>query len=230
MKRKFYTELAYIVGLLLLALGTSILERAELGLSMIVAPAYILHVKLSEFLPFFSFGMACYTVEALLLLTLVVVGRRAKLSYLFSFGTAILYGFILDGAVWLAQFLPCEGIVLRLVFFVVGTLVSSWGLAFLFKTYLPQGSFEVFVLEMSRLTRVDFVKVKIVFDICFLILAVIMSFLFFGLGVFVGINIGTLASACVNGVLIGMFCKLNDRIFDFVDISPGTKAFLTKQI
>lgn len=228
MKKKFYTELAYIVGLLLLAFGTAILERAEFGMSMVIAPAYILHLKVSQFLPFFSFGMACYTFEVVLLLVLIVIGRRAKLSYLFSFGTAILYGFTLDGAVWLAQFLPCEGLVVRIVFFVVGILISSWGLAFLFRTYVPQEAFEIFVLEMTELTGAGFVKVKIIYDICSLMLAVAMSFLFFGFGVFNGVNIGTLAIACVNGVTIGMFGRLNDKMFSFVDGSPTVKAFLTK--
>ena len=45
MKRQivFYTELAYVLGILALALGTALMERADFGVSMVVAPAYLLH-------------------------------------------------------------------------------------------------------------------------------------------------------------------------------------------
>ena len=49
-KRIFYTEIAYILGLIALALGTAFMEKADFGLSMVVAPPYILHLKISEFL------------------------------------------------------------------------------------------------------------------------------------------------------------------------------------
>ena len=58
MKKTFYTEAAYFVGLFVLAIGTALMERGDFGMSMVVAPAYILHRWLVEFLPFFSFGHA----------------------------------------------------------------------------------------------------------------------------------------------------------------------------
>ena len=41
-KRLFYTELAYLFGILAIALGTAFMERADFGMSMVVAPAYVL--------------------------------------------------------------------------------------------------------------------------------------------------------------------------------------------
>ena len=95
-KKTFYTELSYLLGILILALGTAFMERANFGVSMVVAPAYILHLKISEYLPFFSFGMACYTFQAVLLVVLMLVVRKRKLSYLFSFFSAVIFGFTLD--------------------------------------------------------------------------------------------------------------------------------------
>ena len=111
MKRKvFYTEAAYIVGLVLLALSAALMERADFGVSMVVAPAYLLHLKVSQFLPFFSFGMAEYTLQAMLLLVMVVVLRKFKVSYLFSFVTAVLYGFILDFMMLCVSYIPNEAL------------------------------------------------------------------------------------------------------------------------
>ena len=38
MKRRFFTELAYVLGIVFLALGTVLMEKADLGMSMVVAP------------------------------------------------------------------------------------------------------------------------------------------------------------------------------------------------
>ena len=60
-KSVFYTELSYVFGMLILALGFAMMTYADFGLSMVVAPAYLLHLKVSQYLPFFSFGTAEYT-------------------------------------------------------------------------------------------------------------------------------------------------------------------------
>jgi len=71
-KKTFYTELAYVVGIITLAIGTALMEKASFGMSMVVAPAYIIHLKVSEVLPFFSFGMAEYTLQAVLLMLMML--------------------------------------------------------------------------------------------------------------------------------------------------------------
>ena len=88
-KRTFSTELAYLAGILILALGTAFMERADFGMSMVVAPAYIIHRKVSETWPFYTFGMSEYVLQACLLAILSLLMRRVKKGYLCSFGTAI---------------------------------------------------------------------------------------------------------------------------------------------
>ena len=92
----FYSELAYAIGIIGLALGTAFMEKANMGLSMVVAPAYLLYLKLSQVWPFVTFGMAEYTIQGCLLVVMVVVLRKFKVSYLFFFITAIIYGLTLD--------------------------------------------------------------------------------------------------------------------------------------
>ena len=110
MKKTFPQELAYAAGLALLALGTAITEKANFGMSMIVAPAYLVHLKLSETLPWFSFGVAEYALQALLLIALGLILRRFSPKYLFSFVTAVLYGAALDGCIALISGLNAAAI------------------------------------------------------------------------------------------------------------------------
>ena len=91
MKKKlgFYTEIAFFLGLALLAFGTALTVYGGFGMSMVVAPAYILHLFVSQFFSWFSFGMAEYTLQAFILIILMIIMRKAKWSYLLSFASAV---------------------------------------------------------------------------------------------------------------------------------------------
>ncbi len=216
-KRIFYTEAAYIIGLVALALGTAFMEKADFGLSMVVAPPYILHLKISEFLPFFSFGMAQYTFQAVLVILLAIFMRKIKLSYLFSFITAVLFGFLLDGVMVLTDMFSCEGLLTRIPIYAVGMLFCTFGIALLFRTYIPPEVYELFVKEVSEKHGYNIHRCKTVYDCTSCVLSVILSFAFFGFGVFRGISYGTVVCALVNGILISFFSKLLDRLFVFED-------------
>ena len=53
-----------------------------------------------------------------------------------------------------------------------------------------------------------------------MIIPVVLSFLFFGFGVFVGVKWGTVVCAVVNGWLIGRISGWLDRSFRFEDLLP----------
>lgn len=216
-KHVFYTEPAYIIGLVTLAFGCSLMTRADFGLSMIVAPAYLLHLKLVEYLPFFSFGMAEYTLQAVLLLVMVCVVRRFKVSYLFSFVTAVIYGFMLDGFLLLVPEIASTSPALRLLLYFAGLLTTSFGVAVILRTYISPEVYELFVKEVTSKFSLKLSVVKSCYDCASLAISVIMSFAFFGLWQFNGIGWGTVVCALLNGLLIGMYSKLLDKAFEFKD-------------
>lgn len=216
-KKIFYTEFTYIVGLFALALGASLTEKAGFGMSMIIAPAYIIYLKLSQFLSFFTFGMSAYIFEGLLILILIVILRKFKFSYILSFFTAVIYGFILDGMGIITEMIPNETMFIRILLFVFGICLSSLGVAFMFKTYFPPEAYELIVKEISDKYNFKLNKVKTCYDLFSLCLAVVLSFVFFGFGKYNGINIGTLITALLNGTLVGFFNKKLELIFTFKD-------------
>ena len=216
-KKVFYSELAYILGLVSLALSAAFMERADFGVSMVVAPAYLLHLKVSQYLPVFSFGMAEYTLQAVLLIVMVIVIRKFRLSYLFSFVTAVVYGFVLDLSMMCVAFIPSELLVTRIILYIIGLLGCSIGVSLLFHTYISPEVYELFVKEVSGIMKIDINKFKTIYDLSSCLLAIIMSFSFFGLWHFEGVKIGTVVCALLNGVTIGMFSKLFDKFFVFED-------------
>ena len=184
---------------------------------MVVAPAYMLHLKLSQYIPFFSFGMAEYTLQAVILVLLMLVVRRFRISYLFSFVTAIIYGFLLDGSMLLVGLVPCEAMLVRLVFYVLGLVGCACGVSLLFHTYIPPEAYELFVKEISAVFRLNINRVKTVYDCVSCVLSVLLSFVFFGFGKFQGVGIGSVVAALVNGWLIGLWSRLWESRFCFAD-------------
>ena len=217
-KRVFYCEVAYVVGMIVLALGTALMEKADFGMSMVVAPAYLLHLKISRYIPAFTFGIAEYVFQALLLILLSIVMRKAKRSYLLSFVTAFLYGNLLDAAIWLVALFPCSGIVWQVIFYVAGLVICSVGVAFLLQTYLPPEAYELIVKEFSQKFNMSIGKTKTIYDCCSCLLGIVLSLCFFG--AFVGVKWGTIVCAVVNGWLIGRISRFLERHWVWKDALP----------
>lgn len=224
-KRIFYTELSYLLGLIILALGTALMEAADLGLSMVVAPAYLFHLRLSETLPFFSFGTAEYCLQAVLLLIMMLILRRFRFFYLFSFITAVFYGLMLDGAIGLMSLFTVQTMLARLLCYLLGMLICALSISMLFHTYIAPEAYELFVKELSAHFKIDIHRFKTGYDCVSCIISVILSFIFFGLWHFEGIKLGTIFCALINGRLIGFFSKKMEQRYDFKDALPLRKYF-----
>lgn len=225
MKRTFSTELAYPAGIVILAMGTALMEKADLGMSMVVAPAYLLHLKLSQSLPWFTFGAAEYTLQAVLLVVMVLSLRRFKPSYLFSFLTAVFYGIVLDACLALAAPIPGHIVLVRGVCFLGGMVLCSLGVAFLFHTYIAPEVYELFVKELSGKYGWEISRVKTCYDCVSCGVGILLSFAFFGFGHFEGIKGGTIFCALVNGWLIGRCGALYEKCFRFEDRFGWRKYF-----
>ena len=226
MKQKtFYSELSYVAGILLLALGGALTERAGLGLSMVVIPAYISHVLISQTHSFFTFGMAEYTLQAILLIIMMLILRKFKLSYLFAFITAVFFGLMLDFFMLFTTQIPNESLAVRIALYVPGIVITSAGVSLVFHTYISPEVYELFVKEVSAHFHKNINHFKTGFDITCLVISIILSFVFFGFGNFVGVGVGTVICAFLNGFMIGRFSKLFEKFFVFRDLLPLRKYF-----
>lgn len=207
-------EIAWVLGIVLCALGVCLVTKAGFGLSMIAAPAYILHVGLVKIFPWYSQGTSEYVFQGILLILLCIGIQRFRLRYLLSFVTAFLFGLVLDG--WFLVFGGngvYDGLALRIVVFVIGELVTGLAIAFFFRTKLPLQIYELVVTELAERYRWKNTTVKQVYDIVSLVLSVLLAF--FVNRSMAGIGIGTIILTVVNAPLIALWGKLLDRLFTF---------------
>ncbi len=217
-KIKNFSEMSFILGMIILPLGATLMAKADMGISMVVAPAYLLSLKFD----FLSFGTAEFLLQTLLIIVMSILSKKIKLGYISSFLSAVIYGVILD--LWMALFsLITPTLFLRFVFYFVGMLVSSLGVALFFRTYLPPCAYDYFVRDISQMFKIPTHRFKLGYDITSCIVSVILSFIFFA-GI-KGVGWGTVLCAFVNGFIIDFFGKLLDKFIDFSPKFPFKKYF-----
>jgi uncharacterized membrane protein YczE len=195
---------------------------------MVVAPAYVLHCKLEPLLPFFSFGVAEYVLQGGLILLLRPFVGRFKKKFLLSFGTAVFYGVVLD--FWRMLFgteVPNE-LWQRAFFCGLGGCITAFAIALLLRTYLPQQGYELVVKELSDRYGWAMGRVKWIYDMSSLVVAILLMLLLFGEFSFSMIGAGTLLLTLVNTPLITGFGKLLDRFFVFTPFFPRFHGFFQK--
>ena len=220
-----YSELTYLPGLLFLALGTALTEKAAFGMSMVVAPAYVVYQFVSRSISWFTFGMAEYMLQAVLIVLLSLVLRKFRPGYLFSFVTAVIYGLLLDLMMKLTGPLTASGLAVRMVLFGCGLVLCALGVALLFHTYIPPEAYELIVKEVVARYGFALARTKTVYDCLSCAAAILLSFLFFGFGTFVGVGPVTIFCAAVNGRLINRFSVLLEKMCEFPDRFNGKHFF-----
>ena len=74
-------ELMWLFGVIFIAMGVSLCSKANLGVSMIAAPAFILSGALRTTFSWLSVGVTEYIVQGLMLALMCLLIRRFKWQY-----------------------------------------------------------------------------------------------------------------------------------------------------
>jgi len=203
----------WAIGLTLTALSVSLAAKSGFGVSMVVAPAYVLHLKVVEYLPWFSFGVSEFVVQIMLLVTMAIIVKEVRLKYILTFGTAAIYGFVLD--MWRRLFgtgIP-EQMAHRVFFAACGIVICSFAIALMFRTSWPQQAYDMFVKDVSEHLKIDIDKFKWGYDISSLLTAIALMLVLFHTFSLKMVGVGTLVTTVVNAPMIAMAGRIIDRVF-----------------
>lgn len=219
-----FGEISFFIATVTCALGVCFATKSGFGVSMIVAPSFVLYNKLAEFLPWITFGMVEYVFQVFIItLTAIIVGRF-KWKYLLSFVTLVLYSAVLDfwrtilGAEVYTQLSH------RIISCVAGIIIVAFAVALYLRTYLPQEGYELVVSEISNKFNLKMNKVKWIYDFISLSLAIILMFCLFGKFATNMIGVGTIITTIVNAPLIAFFGWLFERKIEFTPYFKHFKA------
>lgn len=214
------SEFSFVLGTVLLALGTVLQAKAGLGMSAAVAPAYVL----SEAVGFIAPGTMCYIWHGLLVLLTFALLRQFKLDFIVTFVSAVIFGMFVNlftGIVFTSLSDPT--LVQRWLILALGSVLTSLALAFLFNSYFPPQAPELFAKEAAAMLGWSTYMGKYAFDICSCILSAAMSFIFFHRLRMIGP--ATVVCALVIGPMIGFFGRILNMFVDFSPLFPRIAVF-----
>ena len=239
-KIKHSSELLWLFGIVFIALGVAICSKADLGVSMIAAPPFVLYDAVAHLWDGFSVGMLEYLVQGVLLMVLCLIIRKFDWRYLLAFAVAVVYGGVLDFFLWLLKDVTVEAVWLRWVLLLAGDLVVGFGVACCFHTYMPLQVYELFVAEIARKFQIVIPKVKRVFDIALLVISVVLALTLFrdiktfdwskiATASFHSIGLGTMVTTAINSFIIALMDKLICWAFDdsprFIKLEKKLKTY-----
>ncbi|MCR5485768.1 MAG: DUF6198 family protein [Clostridiales bacterium] len=224
-KIKKASELLWLLGIVFVAFGVSICSKANLGVSMIAAPAFVVYDAIGPLWSGFSVGMTEYMIQGVLLIVLCIVVRRFNWRYLLAFLVAVIYGYTLNLFLWILKDVSFDTVLLRWVMLIVGDITTAFGVACFFRTYLPLQVYELFVKEVSDRYSLNINKTKWTFDISLLLISVTLALTLFddfrtfdrtsiGYESFHNIGLGTIVTTIINSPIIALWGKFVDRFFD----------------
>ena len=230
-------ELMWVLGVIFVALGVSICSKADLGVSMIAAPAFIINDAVSSLWDGFSVGMMEYLVQGVMLIILCIVVQRVNWRYLLAFLVAIIYGYVLDLWLFIFKDVYFEEIYMQWIMLIVGDVITALGVACFFKTYLPLQVYELCVAEVSDRYKFDIHKTKWAFDMLCLVLSIILAFAIsqdagefdwstIYKSSYHHLGLGTIITTLINAPIIAGWSKLLDKCFTYEALLPKVQKYI----
>ena len=195
--------LLFIISLFFSALGVAFTKHGELGVSPISSVANVMSYKF----PLLSLGTWLIIWNCILIVgQIFILRRKFQPIQLLQLPLSFVFGWFTDFGMWLVSFIPVNTYVMRIIMVVAGIVILGFGISLSVIADVIMNSGEAFVKAVSDTFNKDFGNVKIVFDVIYVMIAIVLSLLFFDFTV-VGTREGTIISALFTGVVVKFFCS-----------------------
>lgn len=212
---------SFVVILFIIAFGTSLSIRANLGSSPISAPPYILSL-----IPGMNLTMGQLTIcmhVFFITLQLLLLRKNFEARQYTQILVSFLFGFYTDLTMWMTGFLqipfdlnPLIGYPLRFIELLIGGAILAFGIACEVRCDSLMLAGEGLPLAISKFLKKDFGKVKICSDTSLVLIGTIFMFIYFGRWSWEMVGVGTLVSMFYVGFMVRVFSPhigWLDRIF-----------------
>lgn len=202
----------FIFCLLFMGLGVALTKHGELGVSPISSVANVVSLRFT----FLSFGTWLMISNCTLLLGQVILLRKNfKPVQLLQVPLSVLFGYFTDLGLKLASFIPNDSYAVKILLVLGGIVVLGFGITLGVIANVILNSGEAFVKALADVTKKDFSNMKIIFDVSWVLLSVILSLIFFD-GNLYGTREGTIISALLVGVTVKIFRPILQKPLDRV--------------
>lgn len=191
----------FIISLFFAALGVAFTKRGELGVSPITSVANVMSCKFDSL----SLGTWLIIWNGILIVgQIAILGKRFQPIQILQVPVSFLFGWFTDLGMWMVSFISADIYPVRLIMVIVGVVILGFGVSLSVIANVIMNSGEAFVKVVSDKLHKEFGNVKIAFDVLCVVLALVLSLLFFHFSI-VGTREGTIISALLTGAVVKFF-------------------------
>lgn len=202
MSRQIERLVWFLAGILINSFGIVLITKGALGTSQISSIPYVLSLQL----PSISFGMFSFIMNMVyIVLQALLLRRQFKPIQLLQIVVNVVFSASIDVFMAMLSFYAPQQLFTRVLSAVAGCIVLAFGISVEVAPDLIMVPGEGIVAAISKVSGRRFGSVKVVFDVTLILIAALLSWLFFGN--IVGVGVGTLLSA----VSVGQFVNLINR-------------------
>lgn len=211
MSKKELTKryILFIISLFFSAIGVAVTKRGELGVSPISSAANVMSIKFT----YLSLGMWLIIWNCILIAGQILILRKDfKIIQLLQIPLSFIFGYFTDFGMWCVSFITADKYIIQLILVFSGIIILGFGIALSVIANVIMNSGEAFVKAISDKSGKNFGNIKIGFDVCNVILSILLSVLFFR-GSIVGTREGTVITALFTGLVVKFFVKILNPLF-----------------
>ena len=202
MSRQIERLVWFSAGILINSCGIVLITKGALGTSQISSIPYVLSLQL----PSISCGMFSFIMNMVyIVLQALLLRRQFKPIQLLQIVVNVVFSASIDVFMAMLSFYAPQQLFTRVLSAVAGCIVLAFGISVEVAPDLIMVPGEGIVAAISKVSGRRFGSVKVVFDVTLILIAALLSWLFFGN--IVGVGVGTLLSA----VSVGQFVNLINR-------------------
>ncbi|MCM1132873.1 MAG: DUF6198 family protein [Ruminococcus flavefaciens] len=193
-----------VISLFVSALGVAFTKHGELGVSPISSVSNVLSLRF----PSLSLGTWLIIWNCVLIAGQIVLLRKNfRLIQLLQIPLSFLFGWFTDISMMIVSPIPAVSYPVRMVMVLVGIVILGLGISLSVIANVIMNSGEAFVKAISDTSGKAFGNVKIFFDVSCVLIAVILSLIFFSFRI-EGTREGTVISALLTGFVVKFFTGL----------------------
>ena len=215
-------ELALFTAVIINSLGIALMTKSNFGISSISSVPYVF----SQAFTILRFGTWNYTVQTILVISIIILSRKINLSYSFSFLICIAFGKMIDVHELWVCFLP-DSLTYHIIYFILSFFILAFGICLSNNSMLPIIPTDTFPRDLSAILNKPYKYVKTTFDLCCLTTTVIISL--FILHKAVGVGIGTVICAFTTGKTVSIVQGFFDKHVKFYRLTSLNNSHGSKK-
>lgn len=203
----------FIIGLFIASMGVAFSTKGGLGTSPVSSIPY----SLSLISTAFTLGgwLNLLSIIQIAIQILILRKKCNPLEIVIQTILAFAYGYLTNLSCYLIRDINVTGYIQQFIFMLLGCLILAIGLWIQFRGGVAMLPGEAMNRAIAYATHKKYEDIKIFFDILYIVIAAILSFIF--LGKLAGVREGSIIAAFLVGILIK---QLNKVYFHFF---PGGK-------